>query len=560
MGAAVSEGCVWQAVVEAASGQEVLPHALRTKQEAAKAAAAHWAATSAESDVVRQRELYAAAKEAYGSDHVKTLTAGARLAAELQAVGDMKEAEELLRQSAQGLEEQLGVLHPTTATVCHNLAVLLDDEDNLLEAEVFYRKALDASEVRLGESHPETLETASNLAALLCTAGRAREAADCLSRFDGVGYATPRFTLVAARVLQAAGRLSLAEFTLRRARRQTGLSPSHPDSLALAERLGEVLLIQHGQSLSRCPQPRTNAFKGEEVLLQEAELLFREGRTCGLSKSAEGLAQVLLQRAQAGDASSRQLRLHQAEGILRSLLDSQKDGKASTPPPTSSLARQASLAFCLQLQGRTDEAAAAYREVLPEYIQWASEELATAKAGQWQQPMVLGPTPLGAASAAANCAALGVPQAPELLRWALNICRATVGQSHSTTHCVAQHLHRVLLAGGLQEEASGLEEEFNLAADGPPPTPEAKPGDEHDSEALLASWPKRGRQRWRSASCDPRRGKISPGMVTCCQAARRFFLPGPKDSGAHEAAADQACEECKPSSVTRSSSCPARRG
>ncbi|OLP96349.1 E3 ubiquitin-protein ligase RNF6 [Symbiodinium microadriaticum] len=146
MGAAVSEGCVWQAVVEAASGHEVLPHALRTKQEAAKAAAAHWAATSAESDVVRQRELYAAAKEAYGSDHVKTLTAAARLAAELQAVGDMKEAEALLRQSAQGLE------------VCHNLAVLLDDQDNLLEAEGFYRKALDASEVRLGESHPETLE------------------------------------------------------------------------------------------------------------------------------------------------------------------------------------------------------------------------------------------------------------------------------------------------------------------------------------------------------------------------------------------------------------------
>ncbi|OLP75442.1 hypothetical protein AK812_SmicGene44753, partial [Symbiodinium microadriaticum] len=118
-----------------------------------------------------------------------------------------------------------------------------------------------------------------------------------------------------------------------------------------------------------------------------------------------------------------------AEDILRSLLDGQKDGKTSMPLPTSSLARQASLSFCLQLQGRMDEAAAGYREVLPDYIQWASEELATAKAGQWQQPMVLGPTPLGAASAAANCAALGVPQAPELLRWALNICRATVGQS-----------------------------------------------------------------------------------------------------------------------------------
>jgi len=416
-------------------------------------------------------------------------------------------------------------------------------------------------------SNPETLETASNLATLLCTAGRASEAEVVIERFKAQNSSVPRFALVAATVHQASGRLSLAEFALRLARRETQeLATEHPDNLALTERLGEILLLQHGQSISSTPGLQAEHLKAEEALLQEAELLFRQGRNCGSSRSSEGLAQVLLQRALA-DGPERQLRLTQAEDLLRKLTDGHSGSKRS-----SFLARRASLAFCLQLQGQLNEAAETYRQVLPDYIRWANNALATAKAGQWKQPIVLGATPLGAASAAANCAQLGGPQeALPLLRWSLNVCRAILARDHPTANCVARSLHRVLLATGPEAEALALEEEFDLHAQNMPsrgePHSEARGTADLATkpEALLTSWPsqRRARLRWRSSSVNARQRK--PAAITCCAAARRMFSSQRRHEDAevnfNEAA--QACDECKlqssePGAKVRSASCPPR--
>ncbi|CAJ1454782.1 unnamed protein product [Effrenium voratum] len=236
-----------------------------------------------------------------------------------------------------------------------------------------------------------------------------------------------------------------------------------------AEQLAEMLLLQHGETMlrnQRCGLPAE-----EMSLLMEAQRLFRWTVEEGSSnKCREGLAQVLLQLALAGDCSL----LWEAEQLLRDSIEKGAD----------SLARQASLAFCLQLQGRDNEAVTLFHEVLPAFCRWAEE---ATKAQAPSPPLRLGATVLGAISAAYNCAALDGDVTK--LRWAL-----ALAETGSPSNCmIAERLAEL--------EGTKAEDETSEA-----PNSQAEP--------FLALWPRRSP---RKAPGAPRK---APRGLCCCLSAR----------------------------------------
>ncbi|MGA7241337.1 MAG: tetratricopeptide repeat protein, partial [Bryobacteraceae bacterium] len=102
-----------------------------------------------------------------GAEHPDTLTSVNNLAELLRSKGDFDAAEPLCRRALDASERVLGREDPDTLLSVNNLALLLGDKGDYDAAEPLYRRALEAQERVLGREHPSTLTSMNNLAELL---------------------------------------------------------------------------------------------------------------------------------------------------------------------------------------------------------------------------------------------------------------------------------------------------------------------------------------------------------------------------------------------------------
>lgn len=130
-------------------------------------------------------------RETDGDDHPGTELDLGNLAPVLVDLGQLDEAETILRRLVDAFSQRYGQRHYEVAVVCHNLAAVLAARGQLDEAASFYRRALSIKRARLGPSHPDLPITQHNLAATLHALGRWRAA----SRLWRTAFALARKTL-----------------------------------------------------------------------------------------------------------------------------------------------------------------------------------------------------------------------------------------------------------------------------------------------------------------------------------------------------------------------------
>mmetsp|Transcript_20128 Transcript_20128/g.56079 ORF Transcript_20128/g.56079 Transcript_20128/m.56079 type:complete len:446 (-) Transcript_20128:16-1353(-) len=118
--------------------------------------------------------------EAQGEDDTPTFSMG--LATILEASGNLREAEVLLRSALEDRESMLGASHQDTVVTMCRLASFLKRSRNHREAETLYRRALDARERKHGPDDAETLACAGRLGGLLQAASCPRESEPLLRR------------------------------------------------------------------------------------------------------------------------------------------------------------------------------------------------------------------------------------------------------------------------------------------------------------------------------------------------------------------------------------------
>lgn len=478
-------GAWWTPLFEAASGQEVLPNMLQAKRQKAETTKVASTRDSRQTREARReaKKDWAAAREVYGWGHLKTQLAALHLA-ELE---EPKKARWLLQEALPGLEASLG-LHKSTLKALRLLALLQPEL-------IWLQKWKRSCEALLGPSHIDTIEAMWHLATHLHHAGAYQ---DAIELYASVACRCPHLQvsalLLQATVLQDAGSMGHAELLVRQAIRSLE-ADSHHEAAAAHQFLAEILLLQHAESALEAHSRRDRGSLPTEdlSLLLEAEQLFRGARDGSLDarlpRSTFGLTQTLLQLALFDRFDQR---VAEAEALLREEL---KHQDLWTP---DFFACQASLAFCLQLQGRDEEAQDLYGKVLPEYCRWADT-----RPKNWKvSALSLGASVVGAVSAAYNSACLDGDVTK--LRWALEASQP----DRRVSACIAQHLLHCLPAGGSEEERQRLQEEYQLAMK------DAKLGE--DEASFLVLWPQlpSARCRWRHS------GDSSFKGVCCCTSAR----------------------------------------
>ena len=121
------------------------------------------------------REAMHASKTLLGAHHETTLDELARAGPLLEEVGELDEAEAVMRAELGALRHIHGDASPKTLLALSRLGRLLgsrEDASSLREAEGLMREDLDSSRTALGEGHVDTLAALSNLAQLLCKRGK----------------------------------------------------------------------------------------------------------------------------------------------------------------------------------------------------------------------------------------------------------------------------------------------------------------------------------------------------------------------------------------------------
>ena len=121
-----------------------------------------------------------------GPEHPKTLTAVSNLGGLLTDVGapHEHEADALLRRAIAGRTEVLGANHGRTLNSVAQLALALLDRGKFEEAEQLLWRAFEGTEKMLGPDHPRTLITVRNLGWFLVVRGHLTEAEKLVSRTE----------------------------------------------------------------------------------------------------------------------------------------------------------------------------------------------------------------------------------------------------------------------------------------------------------------------------------------------------------------------------------------
>ena len=215
------------------------------------------------------REVLKANRATHGDRHEDTLVAINNLASLLDDQGKIEEAGMLDREDLEVSRETLGDRHPHTLISIGKLGSLLQDQGKFEEAGVLLRETLEASCATLGNRHPDTLNAMSSLGSLLEDQGKFEEA--------GVLY---RETLKASRAT---------------------LGDRHPDTLSAINNLG--LLLQ------------------DQGTLKEAEVLLREDLDASRASLGDRNRGTLSSIADLGRLLQDQGRLGEAETLLLEALD-----------------------------------------------------------------------------------------------------------------------------------------------------------------------------------------------------------------------------------------------
>lgn len=231
------------------------------------------------------------------------------------------------------------------------LAAQLDALGELAEAEALYRSALESREASFGASSPETLAVVDALADVLRARGRLKEAEGLFQRVHEARHEDAADVEGYAEVLRARGRLEELEQLHRQSLEsaEARLSESHPRVLKQARGLARVL--------------------AERGKLDEAEMLFRrivEGGSQGWPDSPDESHAALARVLEA------QGKLEEAESMRRAVLASCEEASAGRPAGPAGATREASaaesLGAVLGARGNLDEAEALHGRALSGFV------------------------------------------------------------------------------------------------------------------------------------------------------------------------------------------------
>jgi tetratricopeptide (TPR) repeat protein len=172
----------------------------------------------------------------------------------LWRLGELKEAEKVIRDCLKFREDNLGDKHRDTLSCINLLGNIVRGQGKYDEAESLYRSCLAACEDTKGPKHPDTLNAVNNLASLLADQGKSVEA-EALYRRALQGYEevlglshpnTLRGVNGLAIALHNQGQLGEAELLYRRAvaGAEENLGPNHPDTLLYVGNLARLLRDQ----------------------------------------------------------------------------------------------------------------------------------------------------------------------------------------------------------------------------------------------------------------------------------------------------------------------------
>ncbi|KAH7308547.1 hypothetical protein B0I35DRAFT_442174 [Stachybotrys elegans] len=127
----------------------------------------------AEAICKRALECY---EQAYGLEHISTLTMLHNLGLLFAKQGRLKEAEAMYEQALQGKEKASGPEHASTLETVSNLGALYGRQGRFKEAEAMYKRALQGFEKALGPEHTQTLDTLNNLGIVYQEQGQFKQA------------------------------------------------------------------------------------------------------------------------------------------------------------------------------------------------------------------------------------------------------------------------------------------------------------------------------------------------------------------------------------------------
>jgi tetratricopeptide (TPR) repeat protein len=171
------------------------------------------------------RRTLAIGEATFGPEHSEIAIYLNNLAALLQAMNHLEEAEPLMRRALAIDEAFLGSSHPNVSIRLNNLAMLLQDTNRPQEAEPLLRRALAIDEASFGNEHPNVARDLNSLAQLLRSMNRLEEVEPLMRRALAIDQASfgKEHPSVAVRLnnlallLQDTNRLEEAEALMRRA-------------------------------------------------------------------------------------------------------------------------------------------------------------------------------------------------------------------------------------------------------------------------------------------------------------------------------------------------------
>ncbi|CAE7399376.1 klc-2 [Symbiodinium natans] len=435
-----------------------------------------------------------------GNEDYETLSCIFELGRRLQGRSEFKQAEELYRESLQGLRRLLGEDHPEVLVNMINLATVLGTRP---EAVAMLREALKKTKAILGEYHINTLTCMANLAELLIVGSKLEEAqllaAECLEkRRVALGDGHPdtwcslhllanicrRRCYGSGSQFRASG-FCEAEQLLRQCmeKRRAKFGESHPITISTMVHLAQVLEDQdkseeaehmyreaNEKSQARLGKSHEMALDGLGCLvsfllkhrkLEEAEQLCRdrvEGSMAALGhKNKEHMIDAI---RSLGRILTQQNKFAEAEAVHREAVEKATMGENNV----TTLQCRHDLAFTLQAQGKLEEAAMLASECL--------EERRTMRCDAHPHTRIIMGT-----LADIWMRQRKFQEAETLLRERLDMCQTDLGESHLVSIACLCNLALCLQKQGKLEKAEPLTRKC-LAAK------KARLGDEHQATII----------------------------------------------------------------------------
>jgi tetratricopeptide (TPR) repeat protein len=234
----------------------------------------------------------------------------------LRNLGNLTEAEQLLRRALSLDERCFGPDHPNVATCLNNLAALLHDSNRLEEAEVLYRRALAIDEKSFGANDGQVATCLNNLAELLYEKNQLKEAEELYRRALDVDERSPgpnqpklaTHLNNLAQLLRATDRSDEAEPLYRRALAidEEALGPNHPRIAGHLNNLAQLLHAINRLSEAEALYRRALAIDQESFGPDHPRIATHLSNLATLLKASERLeeAEQMCRRALAIDQRS----------------------------------------------------------------------------------------------------------------------------------------------------------------------------------------------------------------------------------------------------------------